>query len=135
MGLSLFINFDGDCREAISFYSKVFNSTPEGIMTYGDMPPEDGSQVAPEDKERIMYSAIPVPGGNIMLCDVSSSSSVIRGTNISPTIDSEDVDELRHIFEGLKEGGKVEMELQKTFWADLYGMVTDKYGVTWQIMV
>jgi PhnB protein len=129
----LFINFDGNCREAADFYSKVFKSEIRDLMTYSDAPPSEGFTVPESDKNKVMYCCIPIFGCNVMFCDNPSDSEFIVGNNISPTIGSDDLAEIRRIFYELKEGGKVDMELQKTFWSSLFGMVTDRYGVIWQL--
>ncbi len=133
MNFSLFINFDGECKEATEFYAKVFKSEVRDEMTYETMPPDPGYTMQEADKNKIAYSCIPIYGCNIMFCDVPTGMPLIKGNNISPTIGTEDMDEIRKMFDMLKEGGEVAMELQKTFWSDLYGMVTDKYGITWQL--
>ena len=129
----LFMNFDGNCREALDFYSKAFNSEPNGLMTYSDAPASSGCIVSEDDKDRIMYCNLPIFGCNVMFCDIPSGSGLIKGNNISPTIGSDDQDEIRRVFNALKDGGVIEMDLQKTFWSDLYGMVTDRFGIIWQV--
>jgi PhnB protein len=129
--LQLFINFNGECREAVEFYSKVFKSEAVNLMTYSQMPPDPNYAVSEADKNKIMYCSIQVFGCNVMFSDVPEGSRFIKGNNFNPTIVTEDMNELRRLFDELKEGGEVIMELQKTFWSDLYGMLTDKYGVIW----
>ncbi len=130
---SLFINFDGNCREAVEFYAKVFQSEVKELMTYGEMPHDPLYPVADADKEHILYSAVPIFGCNIMFCDVPSNMPLSKGDNLSPTLGTDDMQEIRRIFSELSQGGEVLMELNKTFWSGLYGMVQDKYGVIWQL--
>ncbi len=133
MSFSLFINFNGNCREALDFYAKVFKSEVQRLMTYGEMPLDPNFTVSEEDKDKILYAQIPICGCIVMFCDNPTTMPSIIGSNISPTIGAEDMDEIRRMFNELKEGGEVGMELQQTFWSKLYGMVTDKYGITWQL--
>ncbi len=130
---SLFINFDGNCREAVDFYAQVFRSEVQGLMTYGQMPPDPEYPVADEDREHVLYSNIPIFGCNIMFCDVPSSMPLTKGDNISPTLGTDDREEILRIFAQLAHGGEVLMDLDKTFWSELYGMVQDKYGIIWQL--
>lgn len=130
---SLFINFDGNCREALDFYARVFQSEVQDLMTYGQMPPDPDYLVSDADKEHVMYSQIPIFGCNVMFCDVPSDMPLTKGDNISPTLGTDDKDEIRRIFAELTQGGEVLMALDKTFWSELYGMVQDKYGVIWQL--
>lgn len=134
MSFDVFFNFDGDCREAMAFYAKAFKSEVQNLMTYSDTPPDVGYPVAEADKNKIMYGCVPIYGCNVMFMDMPSGEPLIKGNNISPTIGIKDVDEIRTLFDALKEGGEVGMELQKTFFSDLYGMVTDKFGITWQLL-
>lgn len=133
MDFSLFISFDGECKEAVAFYAKIFKSEVQGMMTFGQMPPDPSYTVPETDKNKIMYSNVPICGCNIMFCDTPTGVPLVKGNNMSPTIGSKDMDEIRRLFNELKEGGTVEMELQATFWSDLFGMVTDKFGIAWQI--
>jgi len=134
MQLEMFINFDGNCREAVEFYAKVFKSTVNNLMTYGDAPPEPSYPLNEADKDRIMYAGIPIGGMVVMFMDYPSGSEYITGNNINPTVSTDDKDEVTRIFNELKEGGKIFMEPQKTFFSEWYGMVEDKFGVIWQIL-
>jgi PhnB protein len=127
----LFISFNGECREAVEFYSKVFKSDVLNLMTYSQMPLCPNYTVPDSDKDKIMYCSIQIFGCTIMFCDAPTGIPFIKGNNFNPTIVTEDMNEICRLFNELKEGGKIDMELQKTFWSDLYGMVTDKYGVIW----
>lgn len=133
MGFSLFINFDGECKEAADFYAHVFRSEVQGLMTFGEMPPDTDGTVTDTDKERIMYCSVLICGTNVMFSDVPSYLQLTKGTNVSLVVGTTDEDEIRRIYAALKEGGQINMELQKTFWSDLYAMVTDKFGISWQI--
>jgi len=142
MKFEMFINFNGNCREAVEFYARVFKSEVKNLMTYAQMPHDPkctctGSctcTVSESDKNKIMYAGIPVGNMTLMFMDMPSNEPFICGNNISPTISTDDIAEVKRLFNGLKEGGKAEMDLQKTFYSELYGMVTDKFGVTWQVL-
>jgi PhnB protein len=134
MQLELFINFDGNCREAVEFYAKVFESTVSNPMTYGDAPPDPNYTVPEADKNRIMYAGVPVGNIVVMFADIPTGSEFVKGTNICPTISTDNKEEVTRMFTELKEGGEVYMELQKTFFSEWFGMVRDKFGVTWQIL-
>ncbi|MCL1853301.1 MAG: VOC family protein [Peptococcaceae bacterium] len=134
MQLELFINFDGNCREAVDFYAKVFNSSVNNLMTYGDAPPDPDYTVPEADKNRIMYAGVPIGNIVVMFSDVPTGSEFVSGNNINPTISTENKDDVTQMFNDLKEGGEVLMELQQTFFSEWFGMVKDKYGVTWQIL-
>ena len=132
VSFDLFMNFNGNCREAVDFYAKVFKSEVEGLMTYGDMPPDPSFIVPDSKRDLIMYACVPIYGSRVMFCDYINDE-VIVGNNICPTIGTGDADEIRRLYMELQAGGSVGTELQQTFWSDLYGMVTDKYGIIWQL--
>jgi PhnB protein len=134
MNLELFINFDGNCREAVAFYAKVFKSKVENLMTYGQTPPDPNFPLAKEDRDKVMYAGIQIGGITVMFMDMPSGSPLIVGNNINPTISMDNKEEVERIFNELKDGGEVYMELQQTFFSELYGMIKDKFGVIWQIL-
>ena len=129
MSFDVFISFDGDCRKALEFYTKVFGQKmPTQIMTYGQNP--DGASEA--DKDRVLYASMPLFGMNMMFCDCPAGDTHIKGNNIMLTIGLNDEVEIRRIFETLSEGGEVYMPLGKTFFSELFGMVRDSFGIIWQ---
>jgi PhnB protein len=134
MQLELFINFDGNCREAVDFYARIFKTTVNNLMTYGQSPPDPNYTVPEADKVRVMYAGVPIGNIVVMFCDAPSGSEYIVGNNICPTVSIDNKDEVARIFNELKEGGKVFMELQTTFFSELFGMVQDRFGVIWQIL-
>ena len=135
MGFSIFINFNGNCREAVTFYAKVFDKNVPTFMTYGDAPPGPSvdAQSAQANKDLVMYTGLNIAGTEVMFCDYTADMGYVHGNNISPVVSSTDMDEVRTLFERLSEGGTVDMPLGETFWSSLYGMVTDKFGITWQV--
>ncbi len=134
MQFELFINFDGNCREAMEFYAKIFKSEIQKLMTYGETPADPNYPVAEDDKDKIIYAGMQIGNMTAMFMDMPSGMPLTRGNNINPTLSMEDKEEVKRLFNGLKDGGKIEMELQKTFFSELYGMVTDKFGIIWHIL-
>jgi PhnB protein len=133
MPLEAYLNFPGNCREAIEYYARVFNVKPVGTMTFGEMPSGPGGQPMPEEtKNLILHSVLPIAGSNLMFSDTPPGMPVKTGNNISLTVVTQDQALIVTAFNALKEGGQVQMELQQTFWSKLYGMVTDKFGIPWQ---
>jgi PhnB protein len=134
MQLELFINFDGNCREAVEFYAKVFRSEVRNLMTYADAPPDPNYAVPEADRERIMYAGVPIGGMTVMCMDMPSCEPLVVGNNITPTFSTDSKDEVVRLFNELKEGGRVYMEPQQAFFSELYCTVEDKFGVIWQIL-
>ena len=132
MEINAFINFNGNCRQAAEYYAKVFQADPPRIASYGDNPPDPQFPMTEEVKKLVMYTEVILEGGKLMLSDVPPGMPLQQGNNISIAINAGDKKKLKGWFNALKEEGAVEMELEKTFWSELYGSVTDKFGITWQ---
>lgn len=132
MALQPFVSFNGNCREAVEFYAKAFGTDAPKFMTYGDGPQDEDMGLSDADKGLIMYTDLTISGAQVMFCDTPPGMPFVAGTNISLTIVTKDEDEIRRLFRDLGDGGEVGMELQETFWSNLYGMVTDKFGINWQ---
>ncbi|HYH03016.1 MAG TPA: VOC family protein [Bacillota bacterium] len=132
MAVDLFIHFNGNCREAVEFYAKVFGIEKPPIMVFGDAPPNPEMSLPETAKNLVMFTHLNIYGSRVMFSDVFPGTQFIAGNNISLTINSKSKDELKRLFEQLKDGGKVEMELEKTFWSEFYGMLTDQFGIIWQ---
>jgi PhnB protein len=132
MAINAYLNFNGNCREAVEFYAKVFG-VEANIMTFGETPPDPQFQMPEEVKNRVMHARLEINGSTLMFSDVFPGMPFTIGNNISLSYVSEDLDEVRALFDKLKEGGRVGMELQETFWSKCYGNLTDKFGVGWQL--
>jgi PhnB protein len=133
MPINPYINFAGNCREAVEYYARVFRTSPAQVMTFGEMPPSPGMPPLPEAaKDLIMHAELSVGGTALMFSDTFPGMPLNTGNNISLTLVTTNRDEIVNAFNMLKEGGQVSMDLQETFWSKLYGMVTDKFGIPWQ---
>jgi PhnB protein len=135
MVVTVYINFNGNCREAVQFYAEVFKTEKPEIMTFAEMPPDPDFTVPEEAKDLILHTSININGSTVMFSDILPGTRLISGNNISLTVMTASVEETEKLFNQLKEGGTVDMELQETFYSKRYGSLTDKYGIMWQIMV
>jgi len=132
MSVDVYLNFNGNCREAAEFYAKVFETEKPKIMTFGETPPNPEYPLPEEAKSLVMHTRLNIEGSNVMFSDVFPGMPFVQGTNISLAIVGKDVDKLKVQFARLKEGGTVVMDLQETFWTKLYGSLKDKFGIEWQ---
>ena len=133
MTVEVYLNFNGNCREAVEFYAKVFGSENPQIMAFGDSPPDPNFQLPDEAKDLVMHARLNISGSRVMFSDVFPGMPFVQGNNVTLSITSENEDELTSWYNQLKEGGKIHTELQKTFWSKLYGNLSDKFGVEWQM--
>lgn len=133
MSVDVYINFNGNCREAVEFYAQVFGTETPQIMTFGETPPNPEFPLPEEAKNLVMHTRLNIEGSNVMFSDVFPGMPFVEGNNISLAVVNKNMDEIKSIFNKLKEGGTVVMDLQETFWSKLYGQVTDKFGIIWQL--
>jgi PhnB protein len=125
-----YLSFNGDCEQAFDLYKSVFGGEYQGLMRWGDNP--DCAQMPADQQSQVMHVALPI-GDSVLMGSDSPMGPVERGSAYSVAIGSKDLGETEKIFNGLAEGGEVTMPLQKTFWGATFGMLTDKFGVTWMI--
>lgn len=130
-----YITFNGNCEEAVKFYQEVLGGESV-IMRFGDAPPNPAFPPASDDlKNLVMHAELRKNGHVIRFSDIfpSPNSQYTLGSNISFSLEFDTKEETKTIFEGLSKGGKIQMELQETFFSPLYGKFTDKFGIMWQI--
>ncbi len=132
MSVDVYLNFNGNCREAVEYYEQVFGIEKTYFMTFGEMPPNPEYPLPEEAKNLVMHTRLNISGSNVMFSDVFPGMPFVAGNNISLSLVSQNIDEIKSAFNKLKEGGKVGMELQETFWSKCYGSLTDKLGIEWQ---
>ena len=131
--LNPYLNFDGNCEEAFNFYKSVFGGEFLTVMRFKDVPAEyQGSE---SEREKIMHMALPIGQGTILMgSDTPTAMGPTKiGGNVSISIGTGSEGEASHLFKGLSAGGQVAMPLDKAFWGDYFGLLTDKFGVQWMI--
>ncbi|MBD8025393.1 VOC family protein [Ureibacillus sp. Re31] len=133
MAIQLYFVFNGNCREAVEYYAKVFKTEEPNIMSFGDAPPNPNHPIPEEAKHLVMHANLEIAGSKVMFSDTWPGTPFTVGNNITVAVVTKDETLIRSSFEGLKEGGKVNMELQETFWSKCYGQVVDKFGIEWQL--
>lgn len=133
MKIEPYINFPGNCREAVEFYVEVFKAEEPEIMTFGEMPPDPNYPIPDPVKDLVANAQLNINGNRIMFSDVPPGMPFSKGNNITLVIVHDDLEEIKRLFGLLSKEGSVEMLLQETFWSKLYGSLTDKFGIGWQI--
>lgn len=130
MRLHPYLNFKGQCEEAFKFYEQHLNAGPGPLFRY------EGtalvSQVPAGWQNKIMHGSITVGGQTLMGVD-TAPAQYEEPKGFSLTLQFSDVSEAERIFHALAEDGKIVLPLEKTFWAERFGMVTDKFGIPWLI--
>jgi PhnB protein len=133
MQVNPYVNFKGNCRQAVNYYSEIFGTEKPQIMAFEEMPADPSFSPMPDDvKTLVAHASININGNIIMFSDVTPNMPLIVGNNISIMISSKDPEEIRGFYNKMKVGSVIRMELQETFWAKCYGSLTDKFGIVWQ---
>lgn len=133
-----YIHFNGNTEEAFNFYKSIFGGEFAEVMRYKDVAQAegcDGMQVAENDLEKIMHIALPFGNGNILMANdvLESMGQVSDVNNFSLAAGAESREDADRLFNGLSEGGKVEMPLADAFWGAYFGILQDKFGIRWMI--
>ena len=131
MAVNAYLNFTGNCREAVTFYADVFGAELQPIMTYGDA--AHGMPMKDNEKNLVMHTTLTIKGSTVMFSDVTDDDPITSGNQISLVVTSDDLNDVNTMFAKLAEGGAVLMPLQPTFWSQRYGYVRDRFGIGWQI--
>ena len=126
--VSPYITFRGNCRDAIQFYKSALNAEVLMTQTFGESP-----MAGMGPAENIMHCSLKVGDSTIMLSDSPSQEPGGAPGNISLAIGLNDPQQARQLFDNLAKDGSVIMPLEKTFWAEAFGMLNDKFGIKWMI--
>lgn len=129
--LNPYLSFRDNAREAMEFYQTVFGGELR-MQTFGDF---HASQDPAEDN-KIMHAMLTADNGIVfMAADTPNSMEYHPGSNISMSLSGDNEAELAGYYEKLLVGGTVGMPLEKAPWGDTFGMLTDKFGVSWLVNI
>ena len=127
MEISPYVMFDGQCREAFTAYKAILGGELH-LVTYGDAPPGQGP---PQPPDHVMHARLEAKGAVLMASDGPDGDAGKDNVWISLTVD--DAAEAERIYGALAEGGNVVMPIGETFWALRFGMLKDRFGVSWMV--
>ncbi|HKP68931.1 MAG TPA: glyoxalase/bleomycin resistance/extradiol dioxygenase family protein [Pyrinomonadaceae bacterium] len=130
LGIKPYIAFPGNCADAVEFYKNKLGAEVLFTQTYGESPM--GDKVSDDNKGKVMHTSFKIGDSVIMACDnVFTENPTTVGNNISLALGSNDPAGADKLFDQLAEGGTITMPMQETFWAERFGMLTDKFGINW----
>ncbi len=129
--LNAYLSFDGNCAEAMRFYQKTIGGELESMLTVAKTPMCD--QMPAGSGDRIMHACLRLDQGVLMAADTMPGHTYEGMKGVSMTLTYATPAEAAPVFNKLAEGGKVTMPMAKTFWAESFGMLTDRFGTTWLI--
>ena len=129
--LNAYLNFRDQTRQAMEFYKSIFG----GKLTMSTFKELQASQ-DPSEENLIMHSVLEADNGiTFMAADTPKRMEYKPGSNFSMSLSGDNEKELRGYFQKLSTGGQVTMPLQKATWGDTFGMLRDKFGVTWLVNI
>jgi PhnB protein len=133
--VSTYLNFKKETEEAFTFYKSVFGGEfGGGIMRLGETPGSEN--LSEEDKKLVMHIELPILGGHILMgtdAPESMGFNLNFGNNMHIQLETDSRKEADSIYSKLSAGGKVDMDLQETFWGGYFGSFSDRFGVKWMI--
>lgn len=106
MSIDVYLNFNGNCRQAAEFYAEVFGVERPQIMTFGETPPDPNFTLPEEAKDLVMHTRLNIEGSNVMFSDVFPGMPFVEGNNISLSVVSKDLDGIKNISISLKKAEK-----------------------------
>jgi len=129
-----YLMFGGRCEEALEFYRTALGAQIDMLMRYQDSPeaPPPG-MLPPGFENKVMHASFRVGGNVLMASDGCEQGQEFNGFSLSISVAGET--EAKRFFSALADGGTVQMPLEKTFWSPCFGMLTDRFGVSWMINV
>ena len=134
MQTQIYLFFDGRTDEALEFYKKTLGVEVEMLTRFKDAPPEARQGCAPGSENKVMHSCFKLGDQRVMASDGRNEGKPnFQGFALS--LAAKDEAEADKLFAALGEGGQVQMPLTKTFFSPKFGMVQDKFGVGWMILV
>lgn len=136
MTINPYLNFNGKTEEAFKFYQSVFGGEFEGgIMRFGSMPPGEHGKVDASEADKVMHVSLPIGNGiSLMGSDTPAGyPAATAGSNMHININLENKGEADRIFNALGAGGQITMPLADTFWGSYFGMLVDKFGISWMM--
>jgi PhnB protein len=136
--LTPYLGFDGTTREAFRFYEQALGAKIETLLRYADMPqqtaPAEGCDGALPSGDRVMHARLVLPGGALLFAGDTPPGATHEGNKgVMLALQYDTVDDAQSAFQALAQGGKVTMPLAPTFWAKTFGMLTDRFGVSWAV--
>lgn len=137
MSAIAYLNLDGTAEQAIEFYSEALIANEVKKVKFKDFPQDLNYPLPENELNMVMESSIQFAGGKIMLSDILPSmkkvtGDVVQGNNVLISLVIDDKQKLEEYFKNLSVGGHVMMPISSTPWSSCFGMLVDKFGVTWK---
>ena len=134
MKVTAYLNFDGRCEEALEFYRRAVGAEVECLMRFSESPePSPPGTVPPGAENKVMHASFRVGETTIMASDCHSAGAPnFQGFSLAIAVPDEA--RAKALFTALADGGEVRMPLTKTFFSPSFGLVADRFGVSWTVL-
>jgi PhnB protein len=132
MDIQPYVFFDGRCEEAMNFYQKAIGAKVGMLMRFKEAP--DQSMISPGSEDKVMHGQLNIGDAKVLVSDGHCQGKPsFQGFSLAISVATES--EADKAFAALGEGGQITMPMAKTFFSPRFGMLTDKFGVGWMILV
>jgi PhnB protein len=131
MKMHTYLNYDGNCAEALNFYEKHLGGKIVVMSTYGQMP--NAKNLAPEMENKVLHARIVIGDALLMASDMPPGRhQPMRSAYLTLTVDSNE--EAERLYALLTDGGEIFMKMEETFFAHRFAMLRDKFGTSWMLI-
>ena len=134
MKVQPYLFFNGRCEEAIDFYKKALGAEVLMLMRFKENPDQPGPEcVSPGLDDKVMHASLRIGDSEVMASDgMCTGNTAFQGVSLSLEVPSEA--EADRLFYTLAEGGQVQMPIGRTFFSPRFGVVADRFGVSWMVV-
>jgi len=130
--LTPYLMFNGTCPEALALYTRALRGAIDEMSRYADAPPNpDAPPLSEAQQQWVMHARLQAGGIELMASDSQPHAPVSTGSHLTLSLSFDSKDAQRRAFDILSEGAKVTMPLADTFWGAHFGMLDDRFGVSW----
>jgi PhnB protein len=135
MPIQPYLFFNGRCEEAIGFYQRALGAQVEMLMRFKDSPdPPPPGAVPPGHEDKVMHASLRI-GDSVLMASDGCAEEAARFDGFALSLTPADAAQARGLFDALADGGEVRMALAPTFWSPCFGMLVDRFGVSWMVNV
>jgi PhnB protein len=134
MQIQPYLNFNGRCDEAVEFYQNALGAEVTVLMRFKDNPEPQATMCAPTAEDKVMHMSFRIGDTTLLASDGRATGEPnFQGISLSLTVPTDA--EAKKRFDALADGGEVQMPLAKTFFSSNFGMVADRFGLSWMVYV
>jgi PhnB protein len=135
MKLNPYLLFDGDCEAAFKFYEQALGAKTQSLMRFSEAPKQPGAadcRMPAGFNDKVLHARIAI-GDQIVMASDAPTGHYDKPSGTRLTLNFDKPSEAERVFHTLAEGGKVDMPIAKTFFAERFGMLSDRFGIPWMI--